>query len=365
MTFRTFSGLLPLLLVPVSLAAGFVPDISPVWVFVLGAAATAVLADWVRRATEQLADRTGSAVGGLLNVSFGSVAELVLALFVLAGGHAAVVQAQVTGSIIGTGLLGLGLAMLVGGIRRDRQRFNRDSIGLLSTLLILVLIALLLPAIFDLAQRKASPGLDPALADEKLSLGTAIVLLGLYGANLAYTLVTHRDMFGGGEEDDPGHDRAAWSLGRALGVLIGGTALVAVEAELVSGALEATAGSLGLSSTFLGIVVLALVGTAADLFAAVVFARQNRMSIVFSICIGSAIQMAMVVAPLLVLASWALGHPMNLVFGDPLDLLAIGATAFVIRAISADGETTWFEGLLLIGLYVLLALAFLFLPHSP
>jgi len=136
--------------------------------------------------------------------------------------------------------------------------------------------------------------------------------------------------------------------------------LIAWEAELVSGALEATSRQLHLSQTFLGVVVLALVGTAADLFAAVVFARQDRMSIVLSICIGSAIQMALVVAPLLVLASWLLGHPMNLVFGNPLDLLAIGGTAFAVRAITADGETTWFEGLLLVGVYVLLAMAFFF-----
>jgi Ca2+:H+ antiporter len=139
-----------------------------------------------------------------------------------------------------------------------------------------------------------------------------------------------------------------------------GTAVIAVEAELVSGALEATSEQLGLSAVFMGVVVLALVGTAADLFAAIVFARQDKMDIVFAMCVGSAIQIALVVAPVLVLVSWAVGSPMNLVFGSPLDLFAIGSTAFIVRAIAGDGETTWFEGLLLVGIYVLLALAYYF-----
>jgi Ca2+:H+ antiporter len=350
---------LPLLIVPVSLLLGFVVHAGPVWIFVTAAAATAVLADWVRRATEQLADRVGGAIGGLLNVSFGSIAELVLALFVLEQGHAAVVQAQVTGSIIGTGLLGLGLAMLVGGLGREKQHFNRATIGLLSTLLILVLITLLLPAISDATHRQATQGGGVGLGDERLSIAASLVMLVLYGANLVYTLVTHRDMFGRAEESEgEGGGHVPWSLGRALAVLVIGTVVITAEAELVSDALAAASAAVGLPQTFVGIVVLALVGTAADLFAAVVFARQDRMTIVFSVCIGSAIQMAMVVAPVLVIASWALGHPMTLVFG-PLELLAIGGTALVVRAISADGETTWYEGLLLVGLYGLLAMGFL------
>ena len=265
----------------------------------------AVLADWVRKGTEQVAERAGSAVGGLLNVTLGSAAELILALFVLAGGHPAVVQAQITGSIIGTCLLGLGLAALVGGLGRERQRFNPASGGLLSTLLLLVVVALLLPAVFDLTQHAAAPGRDAAGPDERLSLAVSVVLLVLYGANLIYTLVTHRGVF----TDDEPRGEARWSLLRALTVMGVGTAAVALEAELVSDALEAAAGELGLSPVFLGVVVLALVGTAADLFAAVVFARQDRMSIVLSICVGSAIQVALVVAPLLVLVSWALGRP--------------------------------------------------------
>lgn len=344
-----------LLLAPAALALRLFGAPSLV-VFALGAAAVAVLADWVRRATEQLAERAGSAVGGLLNVSFGSIAELVLALFVLADGHPEVVQAQITGSIIGTSLLGLGLAMFVGGLGRDRQTFNRAGTGLLSTLLFLVVIALLLPAVFDATQRAGAAPAVVGVTDEQLSLAASAVLLLIYAANLVHTLVTHRDVFAA---DEP-RGRAEWSLKRSFAVLVGGTVAIALEAELVSDALTEASASLGLQPAFLGVIVLALVGTAADLFAAVAFARQDRMTIVFSICIGSAIQVALVVAPLLVLISWAIGHPMTLVLGNPLDLFAIAATAFVVRAIAADGETNWFEGLLLLGVYALLGLAFFF-----
>ena len=350
----------PLLFIPLSLALRYATELGPVWIFLTGAIAVAVLADWVRRATEQLAERAGSAIGGLLNVSFGSIAELVLSLFVLAEGQSQVVKAQITGSIMGTSLLGLGLAALVGGITRERQTFNRANSGLLSTMLILVVIALLLPAVFDLSAHRTQAVTGPA--DERLSLAVSVVLLLLYGANLVFTLITHRNVFA---DEEPRGSATAWSIPRSLAVLIGGTVLIALEAELVSDAVSATATQLHVSPVFLGVIVLALVGTSADLFAAVAFARQDKMNIVFSICVGSAIQMALVVAPLLVLLSWFIGAPMNLVFDNPLDLLAIAGAAFAVRAIAADGETSWFEGLLLVGVYMLLGLAFFYVDASP
>jgi Ca2+:H+ antiporter len=345
-----------LLFVPLSLALRHLVDAAPSWVFVTSIVAIAVLADWIRRATEQLAVRAGGTIGGLLNVSFGNTAELVLALFILSRAQTRVVQAQITGSIIGTTLLFLGISALVGGFGRARQVFNQASAGLLSTLLFLVVIAILLPAVFDLTERKAVPAANISLIDERLSLGVSVVLLLLYAASLLYTLVTHRDVFAG---EAPRGD-AEWSLARALTVMAVGTVLVAIEAELASGALEAASTQLGLTPVFMGVVVLALVGTASDLFAAVAFARQDKMDIVFGMCIGSAIQIALVVAPVLVLASWVIGYPMNLVFASPLNLFAIAAAAFIVRVIAADGETTWFEGLLLVGVYVLFALAYYF-----
>jgi Ca2+:H+ antiporter len=348
-----------LFLIPLSLALRFFVHAPPVWIFITAAAAIAVLADWLRRATEQLAERAGSTVGGLLNVSFGNTAELVLALFVLSRAQTKVVQAQITGSIIGTTLLFLGISALVGGIGRRRQRFNAASAGLLSTLLFLVVIAILLPAVFDVTERATAPGAQISTIDEHLSLAVSVVLLLLYAANLVYTLVTHRDVFA----RDAASGTAEWSLSRALTVMTISTAVITLEAELVSAALEGTSAQLGIAPVFMGVVVLALVGTVSDLFAAVVFARQDKMDIVFGMCVGSAIQIALVVTPVLVLASWVIGQPMNLVFGSPLDLFAIASTAFVVRAIAADGETTWFEGLLLVGVYVLFALAYYF--ESP
>ena len=189
-----------LLFIPASLALRFLFNASPLLVFATSAVAVAVLADWVRRATEQLAERAGSTVGGLLNISFGSIAELVLALFVLASGQIQVVQAQITGSIIGTSLLGLGLAMFVGGLGRERQTFNRPNAGQLSTLLFLVVIAMLLPAAFDRAQRATASAAVVGITDEQFSLAVSAVLLVIYAANLVYTLVTHRDVFAADEQ---------------------------------------------------------------------------------------------------------------------------------------------------------------------
>lgn len=331
-------------------------------VFLAGALAIAVLADWMRRATEQVAEHVGSAIGGLLNVSFGSLAELILALFVLSSGQAEVVRAQLTGSIIGTSLLGLGLAVVVGGAGRVRQTFKREQrAGQLTSLLVIVLIALLLPAVFHLTNGSVAHDLQLGLDDERLSIGVALVLIGLYAANLVYTLVTHRDVFAAAEpRRDGAAPTTAWPLAVAVIVMVVVTAVIAFEAELVSGALEETAKNVGLSSVFLGVIVLALVGTASDLFAATVFARQDKMGLVMSICVGSSIQVALVVAPVLVLASWFMGHPMTLVFENPLDLFAIAGTAFIVNAIAGDGETTWFEGVLLMGVYALFALAFFF-----
>ena len=348
-----------LLFVPLSLVLRYIADAPAGWVFLTSAAAITVLADWLRRATEKLARRAGSTIGSLLNVSFGNAAELMLALFILRQANIRVVQAQITGSIIGTTLLFLGISALVGGIGRTRQTFNQASASLLSTMLFLVVIAILLPAVFDLTERITTPGADISLIDERLSLGVSVVLLLIYAASLVYTLFTHRRVFVG----DAPSSEAEWSLSRALSVMVAGTAVIALEAELASTALEATSSQLGLSPVFMGVIVLALVGTASDLFAAVVFARQDRMGIAFSMCIGSAIQIALVVAPVLVLASWAIGQPKNLVFRSPLDLAAIASAAFIVRLIAGDGETTWFEGLLLVGVYLLFALAYYF--ESP
>ena len=278
-----------------------------------------------------------------------------LALFVLARGEIEVVHAQITGSIMGTCLLGLGLAIVVGGIPRQHQSFKRERAGLLSSLLILAVIALLLPAVFDYAGRTIRHNATIEVSDEALSLAVSAVLLLLYAGNLAFTLVTHRDVFATGEED-PGEPR--WSTATCLAILAAATIGAALESELVSSALTVSAAAMGLTPLFLGVIVLALVGTSADILAAVWFAHQNRMGLVMGICIGSGIQIALVVAPLLVIFSWIIGSPMSLVFKNPIDLFSIAGTAFIVNAIASDGETTWFEGVLLIGVYIVLGMAY-------
>ena len=343
-----------LALVPVSLAADWIAGSTSIWTFVTGVAAIVPLADWVRRATEQLAARFGGAVGGLLNVSFGNTAELMLALFVLAAGHPDVVKGQITGSIVGNSLLGLGAAVLAGSFGRHEQWFNSARAGLLSTLMVLSTVALLLPALFDYTVR-AQHAARASLLDEELSLGVAVVLIVVYAANLLYTLVTHRDVFAA---DEPGGDHSAWPTWISVTVLVAATAVTAFESHLVSRALDATATALGLSELFLGVVVLATIGNAAEYLAAIAFARDGRIGVAIGVTVGSTIQVALLLAPLLVFASWMMGRPMNLVFPNPIELVAIAAATGIVAAVARDAKTSWIEGVLLLAVYVLLAVAF-------
>ncbi len=351
-----------LLFVPVSVAFAYATGAESTWTFVAAVVAVVPLAEWIRRATDHLARRAGPAIGGLLNVSFGNTAELIIALFVLAAGKADVVKAQLTGSIIGNSLLGLGLAIVIGSVGREKQTFKRERAGQLSSLLILSMIALLLPAFFDYTMRgRGIAGRE--ILDERLSLCVSVVLIAVYVANLIYTLVTHRSVFEF-DEDAAGAGShgsgTTWPLWVSLSVLAAGTAATALEAEMISGALESTALTLGLSEFFLGMIVLAVIGNAAEYFSAAYFARQGRMGLAMSITVGSTIQIALLVAPLLVIVSAFSAHPMNLVFSSPLELIAIAAVAFAVNSIAQDGETTWFEGVLLLAIYVLLGMVFFF-----
>jgi len=350
-----------LFFVPVSLAVAYWFPGFPLWIFISAALAILPLAEWIRRATDQLANRAGAAIGGLLNITFGSVAELTLALFILRGGHAEIVKAQITGSIIGTSLLGLGIAILIGGWNREKQTFLRQRAGLLGSLLTTSVIALLIPVLFDYTEQRKFPAghIGIGTLNENLSICVAIVLILVYAANLIYTLVTHRDVFASRKRDiEP--TETIWPLWKSLSVLCVATLTVAIEADLISGSLEATGTRLGLTLLFLGVIVLALIGNAADILAAIYFARQDRMGLAMGICVGSTVQVALLLAPLLVLISYFIGHPMNLVFTNPLELIAIVGAVFAVNSIALDGETTWFEGLLLVAVYCLLAIAFFF-----
>lgn len=345
-----------LFFIPISLVLAYWVHGSPIWIFATAAIAIYPLADGIRRATDSLANRAGPAIGGLVTISFGSTAELILALFVLATGDTATVKAQITGSLIGTSLLALGVAILAGGWKREKQSFKQERAGQLGSLLILSIIALLLPAFFDFTERHSSGLGNAGALDEKLSLCVSVVLILVYLANLVYTLITHRDVFASRKSDEP----PAWSLWISVGVLVGATVLIALESDLVANSLQATATRLGVTSLFLGVIVLALVGNASDIISAVYFARQDRMGLVMGICVGSTVQVALLLAPALVLISYLIGHPMNLVLTNPLELIAIVGAVLAVNAIASDGETTWFEGVLLVSVYCLFGLAFFF-----
>ncbi|WP_247345363.1 MULTISPECIES: calcium/proton exchanger [unclassified Bradyrhizobium] len=355
--YGTTARVAPLVFVLLTPMGEHVFHLSPIWIFGSGVLAIAVLAEWIRVATDQLSSHTGPAIGGLLTVSLGSLAELILALFVLARGHVEVVHAQITGSIAATCLLGLGLAIVAGGFNRERQSFTQARAGLLSSMLVLSVIALILPAVFDYTGRSIRHVNNVNASDELLSLAVSVVLLILYSGNLVFTLITHWNVFAPNEEASANN---AWSSTTCLIVLLACTCAAALQSDFVSGALTETATSTGVTPLFLGVVVLALVGTSSDIFAAVWFARRDRMGLVMTLCIGSAIQIALVVAPLLVIFSWMIGKPMTLVFQNPVDLFSIAGTAFIVNAITRDAETTWFEGVMLIGVYVVLALAYFF-----
>lgn len=350
-----------LLLIPLSVAAHLL-HAPPAWVFITSILAIVPLADWVRRGTEEIAERSGSAIGGLLNVTFGNAPELILALFALKAGEPRVVKAQITGSIIGNGLLGTGLAILVGCWGREKLTFNRQRAGLVSSLLMLATIAIMIPALFHYTERDIYGAHGLEQLDERLSLAVSVVLIAVYVANLVYTFYTHRDIFHPGEAPPPEPTRREpWPLWLSIGVLAASTVGTAVEAELVAGSVEGAATALGLTSFFLGVIALAIVGNAAEYVAAIYFARRGKIGLALSITVGSTIQVALLAAPLLVLISFLLGHPMNLVFVNPLELIAVAAVAFIINSISQDGETTWFEGVMLLAIYLLLGLAFFFL----
>ncbi|BDP43560.1 calcium/proton exchanger (plasmid) [Deinococcus aetherius] len=350
-----------LVFIPVSLLLEYVLRAPPLWVFLTATVAVIPLADGLRQATEQVAARAGQTVGGLLNVTFGNLAELIIAVFVLLAGNITVVKAQITGSIIGNALLGLGLAILIGSFGRVRQKFSGEHAGQLNSMLFLLLIALMLPALFDLTEQlpNFAAGSETLRAnlDEYLSLGVAVVLIVVYLLNLVYTLVTHKDVFA--LEEEP-HHGPLWPVWRAAAVMVGATALIALESEMLSGALEATSSVLGLSPFFLGIIVLAVVGNFAEYIAGSYFARQGRIGLAINIAVGATIQVALFTAPLLVLISYFIGRPMNLVFSSPLELVALAAVAFTVSTVTRDGEATWFEGVLLLAVYLLLALAFFF-----
>lgn len=383
---------------------------SPTAIFICSAVAIIPAAGWMGRATEHLAERLGEGVGGLLNATFGNAAELIIAFMALLEAARrpglresmhAIVKASLTGSIIGNILLVQGLSLLVGGLRHRLQIFNITAARTGATLLLLSVTAIMLPAVFHSVVAEAGELRD-------LSFEISVILLAVYALSLVFTLRTHRHLYlgqeqiegeaqalaaepsaglappGPGSQSSPsaqerrsaapaaaahGHGAASgrdpkvghWSIGKSVAVLILATVVVALVAEFMIGSVDEASRAIGLTELFVGVIVVAIVGNAAEHSTAVLVAWRNRMDLSLSIAIGSSIQIALLVAPLLVLVSAAMGSPMDLLFTMP-EIVAIVIAVLVTNQIAGDGRSHWLEGVMLLTVYVFLGVLFFHLP---
>ena len=324
-------------------------------VFVTAGLGIVPLAWFMGLATEEIGKHAGPGVGGLLNATFGNATELIIALFALAQGLQVVVKASLTGSIVGNLLLVLGLSMVAGGVRHKTQSFSREASGTHTTMLLVAVIGLAMPALYVMSAQAAG-GVDITTLDE-MSLGIAAILLATYAFGLLFSLRTHRDIFNPVAQKEEDH----WPLGISFLVLLGSTALVAVESELLVGSLEAARAALGLRDLFLGVIVVAIIGNAAEHGSAVLMALRNKMDLSIAVAMTSTTQIALFVAPILVFASLLTAQVMTLDF-ELFELVTIGLSTAVLAAVISDGRSNWYEGVLLVMVYAVVAVAFFFHP---
>ncbi|GAB1429567.1 calcium/proton exchanger [Ignavibacteria bacterium] len=355
----------PLMLLLVFVPTAYILEFThadPTWVFIVSCLAIIPLAGIMGEATEHLAERAGPGIGGLLNATFGNAAELIIALIALKNGLHDVVKASLTGSIIGNVLLVLGASIMAGGIKRERQHFDRTAAGLGASLMALSAIALIIPAVFDfIAGQTGRP------QERELSFDIAVVLALIYALNLFFALRTHKHLFNNVTADDektPGnqkHTHAAWSVGRSVITLLVSTAFIGAISELLVGSVEHTAKEFGMTEVFIGVIVVAIIGNAAEHSSAIIMAVKNKMDLAINIAVGSSIQIALFVAPVLVFFSYIFGNPMDLLF-TPFEVVSVVVSVWMLTLIAQDGETHWMEGVLCLGLYAIIGIAFFYLP---
>jgi Ca2+:H+ antiporter len=328
----------------------------------LGVIPTAAL---MGRATEEVAAKSGPGIGGFLNVTFGNAPELIIALFALEAGLHEVVKASIIGSILGNILLVMGAAMLAGGLvgGREKQTFNRTAANVQSLMLFLAAAALVMP-VFELVEGQGLPGIDQERVNydstvENLSLAVAIVLIGTYAVGLLFSLRTHRKLFNPHSEGDEEHDDTwGWSIRRSVIALAVAGLAVGLMSEILVGSISEASESIGLSEFFVGVIVVAIVGNAAEHWVAVLVAIKDKMDLSVNIAIGSSAQIALFVAPILVITSFFLGPgPMPLVFNG-FEIAAVVIAILVAYQVTNEGESTWFEGVQLLALYAILGLTF-------
>lgn len=322
-------------------------------IFLSSAIGVIPLAGLMGVATDRLVLRTGPRLGGLINATLGNAAELIIAIFALRAGLLELVKASITGSILGNILLVLGLSILMGGLRNGVQRFDRQTAGLNATMMTLAAIALVIPAIFGHAIEQQNHQ-----AVEYLSLGVAAVMMCIYVLSVGYLLFSGEKAHSVPEEEG----KRGWSMPFAVVILLGATAFICWLSEILVGVVEEVVASWGVTEFFLGVIAIPLVGNVAEHLVAVQFAWQNRMELSLAISVGSSLQIGLFVAPVLVFLSLLLGgEPLNLVFNQ-FEIISLAAAVGIAGLISLDGETTWLEGAQLLGVYIIIALAFFFLP---
>ena len=319
-------------------------------IFATAALAILPLAGIIGHATEDLAARSGPQVGGLLNATFGNVTEMIIAFFLILQGEIEVVKASITGSIIGNVLVVLGLSFLVGGWRREEQTFSRASAGLHSASLVIAVVALLMPALFALSSDTTD------FRTEAVSVGVSAVLITLYVLSLVFSFKTHRSLF----RTTFDHGEPKWTMRKAMGVLAGATVFVALMSEFLVGALEETVEEVGLSKLFVGLIIVPIVGNAAEHSSAIFLAAKDKMDVSIEIAIGSSTQIALFIAPLLVFVSLAVGHPMDYIFSG-IEIAAVAFSSAILGFIALDGRSNWFEGAQLLAAYLIMAISFFFL----
>lgn len=325
---------------------------NPLLVFALSALGVVPLAGLLGEATEHLVVHTGPRVGGLLNATLGNAAELIITIFALRAGLFDLVKASITGSIIGNMLLIMGLSLMVGGLKHGHQRFNRSLAGVNATQLLLATAALAIPSLFAFSTDQAHP-----LSVDALSLWMAVVMIVLY---LSGVLFSFRQKDEGHDQHDQ-HNGPVWRVRTSLLVLAGATVFIAWLSEILVGAVEPTVAALGVSEFFLGIIIIPLVGNIAEHLVAVKVAFKNQMDLSLGISVGSSLQIALFVAPILVFISLLFGNELTLVF-NAFEIITLFAAALIAAFVSLDGESNWLEGAQLLALYIIVALAFFFLP---
>lgn len=343
-----------LAVVPIALVIGHVSS-SAVLVFVASALGIIPLAASLGKATEDLSSKLGEKLGGLLNATMGNATELIISFFALREGHQAVVKASLSGSIIGNVLLVLGTSVWVGGFRREKQMFDRQTVSTSVTMLFIAVIALVMPAVYALSIHERMATRAQAL--DRFSLWTGGVLIVLYALGLLFQ-IKNREV--PAEDDgDEALREPMWLAGLSLSLATG---LIAVLSDMLVGQIGAAQHALGLSSMFVGVVVVATVGNAAEHSTAIMTAYKDKMDLCLGICIGSSVQIALFVAPVLVFASFLLGNPMQLIF-SPLEIAGIALAILTLYMIVNDGETVWFEGAELVAAYLILGIAFYLVPE--